>query len=390
MNPRDVLEFGPVRDDEIEQTNALLEQALTFPLGEMAQWTTEFGHENVRVVRRNGRVVSGMGIIPMGHYFGGRSVPAGGITAVGVAPDQRGSGVGLFMLQQSLIEQQRQGSPIATLYPATTNFYRRSGFERAAHRIIYEVPLAGVGVRDYTLDAAPAAPEEYALIKQLYAQKAAQSSALIDRPGFYWDTFLEPKTKRSYKFIVRRDGVPEGYVIFMHASFGEHLQVRDYVALTPDAGRRILTILTDHRSMVEHMRIPGGANDGLLFLMPEQRHKTHWSLDLMLRVLDVAGALTARGYLPGIQTELHLDVDDALLPNNRGRFVLRVADGRGTVEKGGSGTLKLDARALAALYTGYLTAQELVAAGMLQAPPEALAAAGLVFAGPRPWLPDMF
>lgn len=210
MNHRDVLEFGPVRVDEIEQTNALLEQALTFPLGEMAQWTTEFGHENVRVVRRNGRVVSGMGIIPMGHYFGGRSVPAGGITAVGVAPDQRGSGVGLFMLQQSLIEQQRQGSPIATLYPATTNFYRRSGFERAAHRIIYEVPLAGVGVRDYTLDAAPAAPEEYALIKQLYAQKAAQSSALIDRPGFYWDTFLEPKTKRSYKFIVRRDGVPEG------------------------------------------------------------------------------------------------------------------------------------------------------------------------------------
>lgn len=67
-----------------------------------------------------------------------------------------------------------------------------------------------------------------------------------------------------------------------------------------------------------------------------------------------------------------------------------MADGRGTVEKGGSGTLKLDARALAALYTGYLTAQELVAAGMLQAPPEALAAAGLVFAGPRPWLPDMF
>src|SRR4051794_10604128 len=201
MNSKENLEYGPVRADEIDGLNGLLEQALTFQIGSMAPWTAAIGHEHMRAVRRNGRAVAGMSIIPMGHYFGGRSVRAGGITAVGVAPEQRGSGVGLWMLQQSLLELHRQRVPIATLYPATTAFYRRSGFERAAQRLIYEIPLAAIGVRDYTLEAVPAGPDEYAIIKQLYAQHGVRGAAFIDRPAFYWDNILDPKDKRSYKFI---------------------------------------------------------------------------------------------------------------------------------------------------------------------------------------------
>src|SRR4051812_166353 len=135
------LEYGPVRADELDELNILLEQALTFPNATMAPWTAAIGHQHMRAVRRAGQAVAGMSIIPMGHYFGGRSVRAGGITAVGVAPQQRGSGVGLWMIQQSIEELRRQNVPIATLYPATTAFYRRAGFERAAQRLIYDIPL---------------------------------------------------------------------------------------------------------------------------------------------------------------------------------------------------------------------------------------------------------
>jgi len=390
MNDTTSLEYGPVRADELDRLNSLLEQALTFNIGSMAPWTEAIGHEHLRVVRRDGRAVAGITAIAMGHYFGGRSVRAGGITAVGVAPEQRGSGVGLWMLRQSLEELHSQGVPLASLYPATTAFYRRAGYERAAQRIIYEVPLAAIGVRDYSLEAAPAGPDDYASIKQLYARQAALSSAFIDRPDFYWDQFLEPKEKRSYKYIALRDGVPEGYVVFYHTVWNEPLQVRDIVALTPAAARRLLALLADHRSMIETMRLPGGPNDSLLFLMGEQKQKVHWSLDLMLRVVDVAAALEARGYSPSLSAELHLDVQDDLLPWNSGRFVLTIADGRCDVRKGGQGRLRLHVRDLAALYSGYMTPQELRVAGTLDGPEPDLALAGLVFAGPRPWTPDMF
>jgi predicted acetyltransferase len=384
------LEYGPVHANEINGLNNLLEQALVFNIGGMAPWTEAIGHEHMRVVRRDSRAVAGLSVISMGHYFGGRSVRAGGITAVGVAPDQRGSGVGLWMIRQSLEELYGQGLPLATLYPATTAFYRRAGFERAAQRTIYEVPLAAIGVRDYTLEAAPADPSEQAIIKQLYAQQAARSSAFVDRPDFYWNQFLEPKEKPTYKFIVRRDGVPEGYVVFFHATWHEPLQVRDIVALTPAAGRRLLTLLADHRSVIETMRLPGGPNDAILFQMPEQKHKVHWAIDLMLRIIDVPGALAARGYPPSISAELHFEVRDELLPWNNGRFVLAIADGRGEARQGGQGRIRLHARDLAPLYSGLMTPPELRVAGTLDGPIADLATAGLAFGGPRPWTPDMF
>src|SRR5215212_7418540 len=361
------LEYTPVRADEIDGLNDLLEQALTFNIGGMAPWTAAIGHEHMRAVRRDGRAVAGMSIIPMGHYFGGQSVRAGGITAVGVAPEQRGSGVGMWMLQQSLEELHRQGVPLATLYPATTAFYRRTGFERAAQRLLYDVPLAGIGVRDYTLEAVPAGPDKHATIKQLYAQQAARTSAFMDRPEFYWNNILEPKDQRVYKFIAQRDGTAEGYVIFSHASWGETLKVNDIVALTPAAGRRLLTLLADHRSMTETLRLPGGPNDALLFLLDEQKQKVGWSLDLMLRIVDVVDALSARGYPASVGAELQLDVRDELLPWNNGRFVLTVTDRCARVRSGGTGQIGLHVRDLAALYSGYMTPQELQAAGSLDA-----------------------
>lgn len=390
MNDNVNLEYGPVRADELDQLNILLEQALTFPMGSMAPWMAEIGHAHMRAVRRAGRAVAGMTIIPMGHYFGGQSVRAGGITAVGVAPDQRGSGVGRWMLRQSLEELHRQGVPIATLYPATTAFYRRTGFERAAQRLLYDVPLAEIGVRDYSLEAVPAGPSEYAAIKQLYVQQAIRTSAFIDRPEFYWNSILEPKDKRVYSFIVQHDGVPEGYVIFSHAAWGETLKVNDIVALTPAAGRRLLTLLADHRSMTETMRLPGGPNDTLLFLMPEQKQKVGASLDLMLRIVDLVGALTARGYPAGVSAELQLDVRDEVLPWNNGRFIVTIADRRARVRSGGDGRVRLHVRDLATLYSGYLTPQELQAASNLAASQADLATAAQIFAGPRPWTPDMF
>ena len=390
MNDNINLEYGPVRADELDQLNILLEQALTFPMGSMAPWMAEIGHAHMRAVRRASRTLAGMSIIPMGHYFGGQSVRAGGITAVGVAPDQRGSGVGRWMLQQSLEELHRQGVPIATLYPATTAFYRRTGFERAAQRLLYDVPLAEIGVRDYSLEAVPAGPSEYAAIKQLYVQQAIRTSAFIDRPEFYWNSILEPKDKRVYSFIVQHDGVPEGYVIFSHAAWGETLKVSDIVALMPAAGRRLLTLLADHRSMTETMRLPGGPNDTLLFLMPEQKQKVGASLDLMLRIVDLVGALTARGYPAGVSAELQLDVRDEVLPWNNGRFIVTIADRRARVRSGGDGRMRLHVRDLATLYSGYLTPQELQSASNLAASQADLATAAQIFAGPRPWTPDMF
>jgi predicted acetyltransferase len=383
-------DYGPARADELERLTLLLEHALGFPPNGMAGWLEGIGHANVRAVRQAGAPVAGLAIIPMGHWFGGRSVPTAGITAVGVAPPQRGSGVGIGMMRALLHELHEAGTPLSSLYPATTAFYRRAGYERASTRIIYEQPLAAIGVRDHALEAVAVDEAQHDTLKRLYAQQGAAGSSFIDRPAFYWDQFLKPKDRPAHIYMALRDGEPEGYVIFFQGGWTDPINVRDIVALTPAAGRRLLTLLADHRSVQESARWPGGPIDPIQFLMPEQRAKVFRSIDLLLRIVDVRGALEARGYPAGAAAELHLEVADELLPWNSGRFVLQVADGRGRVEAGGQGRLRLHARDLAALYTSYLSPFELRAAGSLAGEAPELAAATLLFGGPRPWLPDMF
>ena len=293
------IDYGPARPDELERLTTILEHALGFLPNGMAPWLEAIGHAHVRTVRQNGAPVAGMAIIPMGHWFGGRSVPTGGITAVGVAPPQRGSGVGLGMLRAMLHELHDAGTPLSSLYPATTAFYRRAGYERAASRIIYEQPLAAIGLRDHALEAVPVDASQHDTLKGLYARQAAASSSFIDRPEFYWDGFLKPKEGAPHIYLALCDGEPEGYVAFFQGGRNDPLNVRDIVATTPAAGRRLLTLLADHRTIQQTARWPGGPVDPLQFLMPEQKSK-------------VFNAIA-----PGSAAELHMDVADDVAVDGR-------------------------------------------------------------------------
>jgi predicted acetyltransferase len=112
----------------------------------------------------------------------------------------------------------------------------------------------------------------------------------------------------------------------------------------------------------------------------------HW----MVRVLDVAAALEARGWPAGAAGTLHLEVEDDLFPENGGRFVLEVSDGVARVRRGGEGRMRLHVRALAPLYTGFYRAEGLRAAGALEADDASVQTAMQLFSGPQPSMRDMF
>jgi predicted acetyltransferase len=383
------LTYAPLRAEEGAALDALIAQALFFQTNEMAEWRERLGTQHFRALHAEGKLAAGLGIIPTGQWFGGASVPMAGITAVGVAPEFRGAGMGLALMRRALFELRERGFALSALYPATLTFYRRAGYERAATRTIYAIAPGAIGIRDYELDLAAVAPD-HPDIRALYTERARRSAGHLDRDDFLWDHLLRHANANVHAYLATRGGQPEGYVLFRQTNRQEPLAVRDICALTPGAGRRLLTLLADHRTMVEKLLWSGAPNDGLTYLLPEHKHSVHWQLDLVVRVVDVAQALAARGYPPGLSGELHFEVHDELLPWNHGRFVLELADGRGQVRAGGAGRVRLHARALAPLYSGYLTPAELRGLGALEGADADLVFALLAFAGPRPWTPDMF
>jgi predicted acetyltransferase len=166
--------------------------------------------------------------------------------------------------------------------------------------------------------------------------------------------------------------------------------VADICALTPGAARRILTFVADHRSFIETLQWNGAPADIFTFFLSEPRRRVFMSWPWMLRVVDVRTALAERGYPLTVDAELELHVTDDVLPGNDGDYMLSVSGGKAEVRIGGSGRIRIDVRGLASLYTGYLSAHELIATGYIEASDEDLSVADAVFAGPAPWLADFF
>ena len=389
------LDIAVPDDPELLRFGAIAARSLGVPPDRAAIWMARVGARNVRVVRRGADVVAGLAVLPMGHWFGGRAVPCAGISAVAVATEHRSRGIAGEMMRTALEEARRDGIPLSSLYPATFPVYRAAGYETAGNRFVYRVPLTSLGPGAREPEVREATAGDHATLRALYDARARCIAGAVERTPYFWTRIFEPFGEEARSYLVGGDGEPEGYVVVSYRPAPSplapnDLPVRDVVARTPGAARRILRLLADHRSIARTATLTCGPGDPLLMHAREERLEVAEMQRWMLRVVDVRSALERRGWSPYVRGELQLDVRDPLLRDNARRWVLEVAGGRAQVREGGSGAVVLDVRGLASLYAGFLPAEELRVSGLCQGSDADLARASALFAGPAPWLADFF
>ena len=413
------LTVGPHRDvAELDAFCRILMNAFVMPEERVRRNIEIAGAQNVRVIRRGETVAGGLVILPKGQWFGGRTVSMAGIALVAVAPEHRAGGVGKTLMGRMLSEVYANGTALSALWPATQVLYRRAGYECAGH--LHEISLSthSIDVRDRELELRPATEADTPAIEAAYVAWAAGANGSVARSAVNWTrirTWYDGRPTAPY--VVARAERIEGYTYLITEPAAGHrhdLRAHDVVALTAAAARRLLTFFSDHRSIHKTVRWTSGPIDPLLMQLNDPQFTLTTETAWMLRIVNVARALEERGYPPGLTGELHLDVTDELLPENAGRWVLRVADGRGRVERGGGGqhegqagtgrqtggggqtrddgaaALKVSIRGLAPLYTGCMTPADLVRADLAAGPAEAQRAAAAIFAGPHPIMRDRF
>lgn len=400
--------YGPIADDDADTFSALgavLSNAFNFPVNHFETWSEKCGRENFRCVRveEAGDVAGGLLLVRMGQWFGGRPIPMGGIVAVGIRPEDRSRGAASALMRETVRELHRDGIPLSTLYPATQPVYQRAGYEQAGSIYRVEFDPAHIDVREREYDIVRLDPEkDREHIQRMYNERARRSNGNLDRGEYIWPRVFKPRGDEATGYCATPDGKiesAEGYVFVLshriEAPHETHLVITDFIANSPAAGRRLLSFVADHRSMVDRMFWNGSSNDPVLQHLREQCYeiklKDHW----MVRIVDVKRALKARAYPAGLNTELHFDIhgDTALPDENHGKWMLSTpGNGSATVERGtGDGTLRIHINGLASLYTGFRTPWELARAGLLECNDESMMQrAATIFAGPAPWMSDQF
>ncbi|MHC5002417.1 MAG: GNAT family N-acetyltransferase [Planctomycetota bacterium] len=386
----------PPRDEsELRALAAILQTSFRIPDDRLDAFVDAIGQEHFRQVTAGGEPAGGLALVHMGQFFGGRSVRTAGVVAVGIAPHLRQTGAGSILMRSMLRELHERGEPLSTLYPATLSFYRRFGYEQAGGRYRVKLPLGGIEPRDLELPVRPITSDDETAVESLYRRRAERTSGNLDRGPYIWRRVRRSALGPVHGFLCGHGHAPEGYLYYTtvdgdQMAHDHDLVLTDVVALTPAAARTVLAHLAGHRSMAANARLASWPGDPMLGMLREAAYSITWHIHWMLRLVCVPEALEARGYPKAVRGEVHLRIADDLLPGNTGCFVLSLEDGRGQVRRGGDGRLNITVHGLASLYGGLRTPQDLLATGQLHTAADDLDLLAAAFAGPTPWMPDVF
>ena len=160
--------------------------------------------------------------------------------------------------------------------------------------------------------------------------------------------WLRRVTDPEYFFIYRAD---DGVVVY--GWHGSDLLVHFLWGATESTLRSLWAVVGSGSSVARTVHAYLSPDDPLFWLLPEEPGHEVEQHGWMLRILDVSGALTARGYPAGIDRAVTFSVDDGKGHGDAGTYRLTIGGGEGTVERMpavGSDALRLTSRGLAALY----------------------------------------
>lgn len=316
----------------------------------------------------------------------GGTLRTAGLTWVSVHPQHRRRGLASAMVRMHLERTARRGEPLSALFASEPGIYGQFGYGRASHYVALTLPRKPE-MRPVPHSEAMAVRIEHAelgrhgrLVEAVHAASRRPGWARRTTPELTAAIFLDLPSEREGAEPLRiasvRDpaGEPRAYALFSRkmrwADNGAPqgvVSVREAVALDAAAARALWTFLGDLDLMVKVESPMLAPDDPLLTLLVDTRAVAARTVDnVWVRLVDVPGALAGRTYAGS--ADVVLEVSDAILPANQGRWRLRARTTPGDSEvepTSDPADVVLDVRELGTAYLGGVSLGSLRAAGLV-------------------------
>jgi predicted acetyltransferase len=342
------------------------------------------GIETVVVAEENGRLAAALKTTSYTQYLAGTALPMLGLAAVGVAPWARRRGLATALCSHALEGAYRRGDVVSVLYPFRPEFYHRLGWALVGELHAYlfaPEQLADSGDPHVRL----AGPTDRAAIAGCYQRVAGESNGLIERDEYHWRKHLDAPFTYAW--------VPEGSVVsgYMIVRYGRTrspsrrpLYVREVVAEDVTTYDRMFGWVSRQRDLWRRVRYEALPSEhfGQRLIDPRppdyNAARALWA-DVarilrgpMIRLINLREAFTRRKRWNGGPVSFSLEVDDAQLVQNKGRWRVDF-DGRMVNLSQPPGSfdhevaLVVDVATLAQLYAGELSVSAAIRLGRARA-----------------------
>lgn len=372
---------------------------------DIERWSRLVEIPRMLAAREDGTVVGGAGAYTFELTVPGGTVPAAGVTVVGVLPTHRRRGILRAMMRAQLDDVRERGEPVAYLWASEETIYGRFGYGMAS--LCGEIEIARAAnafARPFEpKGAARMVDEDEALepFARIYDQVRLENPGMFSRTEGWWRArrLADPESRRQGGGVLNRvlltiDEEPAAYALYrMHQSLEGgsstgFVNVLEAVGTSFEATREIWRLLLDI-DWIGRLKAFGLPIDHpLFFLLARPRAMRFRAADaLWVRLVDVKRALDARAI--GAGQPIVIEVADEFCPWNAGRF--RV--GGGAVEQSRQAAdIALDVNALGSVYLGGFSFAQLQRAGRVaELRDGAVKRADALFPSDRaPWCPEIF
>ena len=353
------------------------------------------------------KMVASYGAIPFTMRANGKAMAMAGVSIVGTLPEYRRRGLVRRITERSFEQMRESGQSVAALWASQAAIYQRYGYSLCSVMRRYELDTVDAGLIEA---AAPdyqvvrmTPNEAFEVVKDLYRQFVADRMLYLHRSSVLWqaNTFSENATDGPVHVALCTDsqGAPAGYVIYTlraaridHPARPQEIMVRDLVWQDIDACRALWAFLAKHDLVGRIVWASAPADDPAieLFAEPRMLHAQDFE-GVYFRIVDVSGALTARGYdhdgevIIGIEPERES-------PWNEGCWRLSVSGGAAQVDKVSSAAeVTFTIKSLSSAFSGRHRVRRLADWDMVRGDEDAIRRADALLATRRtPHCPDHF
>jgi predicted acetyltransferase len=339
----------------------------------------------------DGKLATSYAAWPLEMYFGGTTIPVGGITWVSTHPLFRRRNC-LRKVTEAHFKRLHEvgGQSVTALQASMAAIYQRYGYgvvstknsysiEPQYIKFVSEKPIKGQ-LREAADNDIPAMVDVYNRFAFPMVGYLKRGPGMENAPGNFNVLMVMPPAS-PMKLIYSESGKDLGYVIYSTARdtsggnpLGQRIMISDMAYLTPEAYQAIWSYFgnMDIINRVDWGKVP--ADDPLPQLLQEPRKLNVTSADGLLgRIVDVERALVQRHYQD--EGVLSFEIIDDICDWNRGKWILTVSSSGNKIKRtNGKVQMAMPVSTLAMLFFGQINATQAAAMGRLEVnEPEKLA-----------------